>query len=151
MLIRSECIHYKLKYRDWYEIWDYKNANQKIINLYVFTFFLICYWSLDHSDLSICNMDHGNSLCHWLWFFTYTHNKAKNIAAFFILIISSPRKLIICFTLYSFTQQTILAEYRIHNADIVLKYDATADDLIDVIEGNRVYIPCIYLLNKIGN
>lgn len=47
-------------------------------------------------------------------------------------------------------QQTILAEYRIHNADIVLKYDATADDLIDVIEGNRVYIPCIYLLNKIG-
>lgn len=46
--------------------------------------------------------------------------------------------------------QTILAEYRIHNADIVLKYDATADDLIDVIEGNRVYIPCIYLLNKIG-
>ena len=32
----------------------------------------------------------------------------------------------------------------------MLKYDATADDLIDVIEGNRVYIPCIYLLNKIG-
>ncbi|MPC26174.1 GTP-binding protein 128up [Portunus trituberculatus] len=46
--------------------------------------------------------------------------------------------------------KTILAEYRIHNADIVLKYDATADDLIDVIEGNRVYIPCIYLLNKIA-
>lgn len=55
-------------------------------------------------------------------------------------------------TLYfSHFPQTILAEYRIHNADIVLKYDATADDLIDVIEGNRVYIPCIYLLNKIGN
>ena len=47
-------------------------------------------------------------------------------------------------------QQNILNEYRIHNADIVLKYDATADDLIDVIEGNRVYVPCIYLLNKIG-
>ena len=27
--------------------------------------------------------------------------------------------------------------------------DATADDLIDVVEGNRSYIPCIYLLNKI--
>jgi small GTP-binding protein len=45
--------------------------------------------------------------------------------------------------------KTILGEYRIHNADITLRYDATADDLIDVVEGNRSYIPCIYLLNKI--
>ena len=29
------------------------------------------------------------------------------------------------------------------------RYDATAEDLIDVVEGNRVYIPCIYVLNKI--
>src|SRR5882757_2442717 len=47
------------------------------------------------------------------------------------------------------TVKAILAEYKIHNADIVLKYDATSDDLIDVIEGNRVYVPCIYILNKI--
>ncbi|CAD5216647.1 unnamed protein product [Bursaphelenchus okinawaensis] len=47
------------------------------------------------------------------------------------------------------TVKTILAEYKIHNADITLKYDATTEDLIDVIEGNRVYIPCIYVLNKI--
>jgi len=45
--------------------------------------------------------------------------------------------------------KTILSEYRIHNADITLRCDATADDLIDVVEGNRSYIPCIYLLNKI--
>lgn len=45
--------------------------------------------------------------------------------------------------------KTILGEYKIHNADISLRYDATADDLIDVVEGNRLYIPCIYLLNKI--
>eukprot|EP01006_Ploeotia_vitrea_P039336 TRINITY_DN66336_c6_g4_i1.p1 TRINITY_DN66336_c6_g4~~TRINITY_DN66336_c6_g4_i1.p1 ORF type:complete len:370 (-),score=189.58 TRINITY_DN66336_c6_g4_i1:54-1163(-) len=38
---------------------------------------------------------------------------------------------------------------RISNAEIVLREDATDDDLIDVIEGNRVYIPCIYVLNKI--
>jgi len=43
----------------------------------------------------------------------------------------------------------ILGEYRISNADIILKEDSTCDDLIDVIEGNRVYIPCIYVLNKI--
>lgn len=35
------------------------------------------------------------------------------------------------------TVKTILSEYKIHNADITLKYDATADDLIDVVEGNR--------------
>jgi small GTP-binding protein len=33
--------------------------------------------------------------------------------------------------------KAILAEYKIHNADISFKCDATADDLIDVIEGNR--------------
>ena len=43
----------------------------------------------------------------------------------------------------------ILSEYKIHNADILVKYDASCDDLVDVIEGNRVYIPCIYVLNKI--
>jgi len=47
------------------------------------------------------------------------------------------------------TVKTILSEYRIHNADISLRCDATAEDLIDVIEGNRVYMPCIYVLNKI--
>lgn len=45
--------------------------------------------------------------------------------------------------------KSILSEYKIHSADVCLKYDATADDLIDVIEGNRVYTPCIYVLNKI--
>ena len=42
-----------------------------------------------------------------------------------------------------------MSEYKIHNADITLRYDASTDDLIDVVEGNRTYIPCIYLLNKI--
>lgn len=48
------------------------------------------------------------------------------------------------------TVKSILSEYKIHNADVTLKYDATSDDLIDVIEGNRIYVPCIYILNKIG-
>lgn len=45
--------------------------------------------------------------------------------------------------------KTILGEYRIHNADVALRSDVTSEDLIDVVEGNRVYIPCIYILNKI--
>lgn len=45
--------------------------------------------------------------------------------------------------------KSILSEFRICNADVILREDATEDDLIDVVEGNRVYIPCIYVLNKI--
>ena len=33
--------------------------------------------------------------------------------------------------------KSILVEYRIHNADITLHCDATADDIIDIVEGNR--------------
>ncbi|OQV17533.1 GTP-binding protein 128up [Hypsibius exemplaris] len=47
------------------------------------------------------------------------------------------------------TVRAILAESKIHNADVTLRYDATAEDLIDVVEGNRIYMPCIYILNKI--
>ena len=33
--------------------------------------------------------------------------------------------------------RSILSEYRVHNADVTLRCDATVDDLIDVVEGNR--------------
>eukprot|EP00771_Trimastix_marina_P004026 gnl/Trimastix_PCT/755.p1 GENE.gnl/Trimastix_PCT/755~~gnl/Trimastix_PCT/755.p1 ORF type:complete len:369 (+),score=120.50 gnl/Trimastix_PCT/755:344-1450(+) len=45
--------------------------------------------------------------------------------------------------------RAILHEYKVRNADIVFNCDATDDDLIDAIEGNRVYMPCLYALNKI--
>lgn len=45
--------------------------------------------------------------------------------------------------------RTICSEYRIMSADIRLLCDASIDDLIDVIEGSRVYLPCLYVLNKI--
>ncbi|XP_014674696.1 PREDICTED: GTP-binding protein 128up [Priapulus caudatus] len=45
--------------------------------------------------------------------------------------------------------RTILSEYKLHNADITLREDSTSEDLIDVVEGNRIYVPCIYILNKI--
>ncbi|KAJ3351456.1 GTP-binding protein [Allomyces javanicus] len=45
--------------------------------------------------------------------------------------------------------KSLLSEYKIHNADVRFNCDATVDDLIDVIEGNRIYIPAIYVLNKI--
>ena len=36
-----------------------------------------------------------------------------------------------------------------HNADIHFKEDCVVEDLIDIIEGSRIYIPAIYVLNKI--
>ena len=42
--------------------------------------------------------------------------------------------------------KAILSEYRIANVDVAIRQpNATADDLVDVIEGNRVYIPAIYV------
>ena len=47
------------------------------------------------------------------------------------------------------TINAICKEYKLSNADVHFRCDATVDELIDVIEGNRVYVPCIYVLNKI--
>lgn len=46
--------------------------------------------------------------------------------------------------------KAILSEYKLNNVDVAIRQPgATADDLVDVIEGNRVYIPAIYVLNKV--
>jgi len=43
----------------------------------------------------------------------------------------------------------ILHEYKIHNAEVLFREDATVDQLIDMIEGNRKYVRCLYVYNKI--
>lgn len=46
--------------------------------------------------------------------------------------------------------KAVCSEYRIHNADVYVRDDCvTVDDLVDVIEGSRVYVPAIYVINKI--
>lgn len=47
------------------------------------------------------------------------------------------------------TVKAVFAEYRISNADVIIRGDYTPDELIDAIEGNRTYVPAIYVLNKI--
>ncbi|KAH3666537.1 hypothetical protein OGAPHI_003534 [Ogataea philodendri] len=46
---------------------------------------------------------------------------------------------------------SILKDYKLHNAEVTVKdKDATVDDLIDVLnEKHVVYIPCLYVYNKI--
>ncbi|GAX84155.1 hypothetical protein CEUSTIGMA_g11578.t1 [Chlamydomonas eustigma] len=43
----------------------------------------------------------------------------------------------------------ILQEYKIHNCELLFKEDSTVDDLIDMIEGNRRYVKCLYVYNKV--
>jgi len=47
------------------------------------------------------------------------------------------------------TVEDILKEFKINNAGIVIRTDIDADQLIDVIEGNKEYLPAIVVLNKI--
>jgi len=43
----------------------------------------------------------------------------------------------------------ILHEYKIHNAEVLFREDSTPDEFIDVISGNRIYMSCVYVYNKI--
>ncbi|XP_064405718.1 developmentally-regulated GTP-binding protein 2-like [Halichondria panicea] len=45
--------------------------------------------------------------------------------------------------------QLILHEYKIFNCEVLFREDCTADDFIDIILGNRVYLQCLYCYNKV--
>lgn len=45
--------------------------------------------------------------------------------------------------------QLILHEYKIFNCEVLFREDCTTEEFIDVIVGNRIYMPCIYVFNKI--
>jgi ribosome-interacting GTPase 1 len=46
--------------------------------------------------------------------------------------------------------KAVLNEYKMANCDVHIRCDPTVDEFIDVVEGGRVYIPVVYVLNKIG-
>ena len=43
----------------------------------------------------------------------------------------------------------IAKEYKLNNVEFNFRDKCGVDDLIDAIEGNRVYIPTLYVINKI--
>jgi len=45
--------------------------------------------------------------------------------------------------------QLILHEYKIFNCEVLFREDCTSDEFVDVILGTRVYMPCLYVYNKI--
>ena len=44
--------------------------------------------------------------------------------------------------------QQLLHEYRIHSAEVLFREDCTIDQFIDLIEGNRKYVRCLYVYNS---
>ena len=47
------------------------------------------------------------------------------------------------------TVKDMLKTFRINNADVVIRTDISPDQLIDVVKGNKRYIPAITVLSKI--
>lgn len=47
------------------------------------------------------------------------------------------------------TIEAIMREFRVNNADIVIRDPINEDDLIDCLEANRIYIPGVTVINKI--
>jgi len=45
--------------------------------------------------------------------------------------------------------QQILHEYKIHNAEVLFREDCTIEQFIDLVEGNRKYVRCLYVYHKI--
>ena len=41
--------------------------------------------------------------------------------------------------------RNILHLYKIHNVDVLVREDVTIDEFIDVVEGNRIYLRCLYV------
>lgn len=43
----------------------------------------------------------------------------------------------------------LLQMYKIHNAEVLFREDATSDDFVDVIQGTCKYLKCLFVVNKV--
>ncbi|KII93634.1 hypothetical protein PLICRDRAFT_171363 [Plicaturopsis crispa FD-325 SS-3] len=49
------------------------------------------------------------------------------------------------------TIRSVLASYKLHNCDVMIREDISIDEFIDVLIGTRKYLPCLYVYNKIDS
>jgi small GTP-binding protein len=47
------------------------------------------------------------------------------------------------------TVRSVLGEFKIHNADVIIRENVTVDQLIDSLTKNRIYVPSLVVFNKI--
>ena len=40
-------------------------------------------------------------------------------------------------------------QYKMFNYDVLVREEITSEELIDAIEGNRRYVKCLYVYNKV--
>lgn len=45
--------------------------------------------------------------------------------------------------------EEIVRQFRVNNAEVVIREDITVEDLVDHLSGNRVYIPAVAIVNKV--
>ena len=45
--------------------------------------------------------------------------------------------------------RVILQEFKLHNCTATIRDDLTVDQFVDALSTSRVYLPCIYCVNKI--
>jgi len=44
--------------------------------------------------------------------------------------------------------RNILQQFKVHNVDVLFREDVTVDEFIDVVMNNRVYLRCLYVINR---
>ncbi|CAM9322242.1 unnamed protein product [Scytosiphon promiscuus] len=47
------------------------------------------------------------------------------------------------------TVKRVLSEYKVHNCEVLVREDVSVDDIVDVVQGNRKYVKCLYVYNKV--
>lgn len=47
--------------------------------------------------------------------------------------------------------RNILHLYKLHSTEVMVHEDVTVDEFLDVVEGNRVYMRCLYVVNKVDS
>lgn len=47
------------------------------------------------------------------------------------------------------TVKRVLSEYKIHNCEVLVREDVSVDEIVDVVQGNRKYVQCLYVYNKV--
>jgi len=45
--------------------------------------------------------------------------------------------------------RSVLGQFGIHNADVLIRENVTPEQLIDSMMKNRVYVPAVFVVNKV--
>ena len=63
---------------------------------------------------------------------------------YFVFVQFNSMAIRVCFYLLSMYETTLI-QLEIFNAEVLFREDATPDEFIDVVQGNRMYMPCLYV------